>query len=337
MFTVVLSVEMLLMTAVGIAVRKCRMVPEDFSNHLTRFVMNIALPCLIFHSMTAVEASWEQLKNCAAAFVASLLVCALQFALGQLAYAAMGKNGSARITRYGMLFPHFSFMGIPVMEALFGNEGLLYYSIFLIPVRILYYGATKALLLPSVRPARKADAVRQALTNPCLLAVVAGLVFYVLFGLVWVRNDWLASEGVVFRVLAGLVESVDWVIVKLSGLCTPLGLILCGMTLGGYELRTLRKPRYFLLPLIRCVLLPALFFGFAWLLGRFLDELLCAMVVVFTALPVASLTAAYTIEYDPDPAVRLEAAGAVFYSTLLSIITVPIWYAVLSRAFAGLS
>lgn len=329
------------MTSIGILVQKRHMVPESFAGHLTYLVMNIALPCLIFHSMTGVEASWEQLKTCAAAFVASLLVCALQFGLGQLLYVRRGRDGSARIMRYGVLFTHFSFMGIPVMEALFGNEGLLYYAVFLIPVRTLYYSTTKTLLLPPGQETENSgflSRLRQTLTNPCLIAVLAGLVFYILFGLVWTEFS-LARDDSMFRLLAGLVESIDWVIVKLSGICTPLGLILCGMTLGRYEFRKLRKARYLILPLIRCVCLPAVFFGLTWLLSHFLplEPILSAMIVVFTALPVASLTAAYTIQYDPDPEVQFEAAGAVFYSTLLSIITVPIWYTILSHAFAGLS
>lgn len=335
MFTVILSIEMLLMTCVGIWMQKIRLVTSDFSVQLTIFLMNIALPCLIFSSMTGVEASIQQLINCLAAFGCSSIVCALQFILGQIVYRVMGQNGSARVMRYGIIFTHFSFMGIPVMEALFGAEGLLYYSIFLIPVRALYYGATQSLLVPPEKRENSttiSGRVKRFCSNPCLWAVLIGMAFYVIFGLIWTDFTWtqFVPAGVA-AVLSGLCTSIHWVITVLGGVCTPLGLILCGLTLGKYQFRELLHMRYLVLPLLRCVVIPLGFFCIIRALNCVvsIDPVVSVMAVVYTALPVASLTAAYTIQYDPDPEVQFEAAGAVFFSTILSIFTVPIWYHIL--------
>ncbi len=336
--TVILAAEMLLMTAVGMMIQRLRIVGPDFSGQLTRLLMAIPLPCLIFKSIAGVEASWAQLKNCGVVFLCSLLVCLVQFLVGQGFYLAMGRTGRGRITRYGILFTHFSFMGIPLMESLFGAEGLLYYSIFLIPVRALYYGATKALLLPPDAEYEKkspAAHIRETLSNPCLLAVIAGLAFYEVFGLIFPGFSWGALLP---RPLAAFAEGVCtcvlWVITKLSGLCTPVGLLICGMTLGRLEIRDLLSVRFLRLPVIRCVCMPLLFLGILKLitLAVPLDPMVSSMVLVYTALPVSSLISAYTVQCDPDVSDQVEASGALLYSTVLSMLTVPVWYHVLTAA-----
>lgn len=336
MVTIILSAKMLLMTAVGMMIQRRHIVEENFSSQLTKLLMAIPLPCLIFQSIAGVTASWEQLKNCGAVFLCSLLVCLIQFLVGQAFYLAMGKNGRARITRYGILFTHFSFMGIPLMESLFGTEGLLYYSIFLIPVRALYYGATKALLLPpgaEYEKKRPSAHIRETLSNPCLLAVIIGLAFYVLFGLALPDFSWAKILPLPLADFTdGICTCVLWVISKLASLCTPVGLLICGMTLGRLEIRELLNVRFLRLPVIRCVCMPLFFLGILKVVTLVfpLDPVVISMVLVYTALPVSSLISAYTVQYDPNPAVQVEASGALLYSTILSIITIPVWHFVLT-------
>jgi predicted permease len=59
------------------------------------------------------------------------------------------------------------------------------------------------------------------------------------------------------------------------------------------------------------------------------DELLCQIFVVYTALPVASLLPVYSIKYDPDPDNHLDAAGACILSVILSAVTIPVWFMLL--------
>ena len=336
MVTIILAAEMLLMTFVGIFIQKKHIASETFAGELTKFMMNIALPCLIFQSMTSVDASWEQLVNCGVVFLCSLLVCAINFALGQLFYRLLHKSSYGRIVRYGIIFTHFSFMGIPLVEMLYGAEGLLYYSIFLIPIRALYYGLTELLLTP---PESRKDRetfgglLIKTLTNPCLVAVIVGLVFYIIFGLVISDFTWdsVLPAGPA-AAAAGVCTCISWVISKLTALCTPLGLLICGMTLGKMNFRELLDIRFLRLPILRCVVLPTIFLGVLKLIELLFhpDILILSVVLVYSSLPIASLIPAYTIRYDPDPRTQAEAAGALLYSTLLSMITVPIWCRILS-------
>ena len=99
------------------------------------------------------------------------------------------------------------------------------------------------------------------------------------------------------------------------------------MVLGEYNFKQLIRGKYLLLPLLRTILMPAIFFGVSrlfLLLG--VEKLLCDMMVIYAAFPVASLLPIYTIRFDPDPDNQLNAAAASILSVLISAVTIPIWY-----------
>lgn len=308
MLAVTLAMELFLMTCIGIFAAKAKIVSDNFSEQLTNFLMKIALPCLIFVSINSNPFSFEAVKNCFIALVLGFAVVFLSLFIGQICFIISGKNGTGRIIRYGLTFTHFSFMGIPIIDALFGDAGNLYFVMFLVPVRILYYSLTPQ-LFEGHEDKKQTDRKKNLLNflNPCMCAVIIG-------SIVWVAQ-------------IHLPEVADYCLMSLNKICSPLGLMLCGMIIGKYNLRKLVNIRYFRLPLLRLLLMPLIFFAFARLLYQLgVDKILCDMIVIYSALPCASLTAVFAVQYETDPEIHFEAAGSVFFATLLSTITIPIWY-----------
>ena len=314
MIAISLAAELLLMTAIGIFIRKINLVQDTFTSQVSAFLMNVALPCLVFTSMTAMAFSMELLANCGIVLLLSVVVCGIQFLLGQLVYRLTGKSGSGRLMRYGMLMPHFSFMGIPVVNALFGDLGNMYYAIFLIPVRIIYYGASKTLLqAPQAGDApQKSGSIWKSILSPALVVIPIALLFWV--------TGW-KLPGPVMNCVSSL-----------SKICSSLALILCGTALGRHEFKKLGRLRYWKLPLVRTIVMPAIFILLTRVLSLFgIDELIGQMIVVYTALPIASLMATFVMQYDPDPEMQFEAAGNTMIATLLSTVTLPVWYMILQK------
>lgn len=76
--------------------------------------------------------------------------------------------------------------------------------------------------------------------------------------------------------------------------------------------------------------MPAIFFGLTRLLALTkIDPIIGDMIVIYSALPTASLLPAYTLQYDPDPENQFTAAGACVISTLFSTVTIPLWHTLL--------
>lgn len=307
-----LSVQLILMVSIGIFAWRARIVSGDFDKQLTAFVMKLALPCMIVRSMSGAF-SWEELKNCGRLVVIALILWAFTFLLGQLAYRLMGKTAAARIMRFSMLYTNFTFVGIPVMEALYGDLGVFYFVVFLVPYRMIYYSSAEPLLSPPGLE-HKHRTWRDKLKgwfSPPVAAVFVGLFLYI--------------------TQLPLPAPVSGVINSLGSCASPLGMVLCGISLGKYDFKTLLRPRYLRVPLVRNLLLPALVLALALLAG--LEPELAQVAVIFSALPVASLLAAFTIQYDPSQDSQFQAAAAVLLSTLLSAFTIPLWAAVLNVLF----
>ena len=175
-----LSVQLILMVAVGLFAWRAHIVSGDFDKQLTSLLMKIALPCMIVRSMSGAF-SWEELKNCGRLAAAALILWAVTFALGQLAFRLLGRGASARIARFSMLYTNFTFVGVPVVEALYGDTGVFYFVVFLVPYRMIYYSSAEPLLSPPglERRARTLPEKLKGWFSPPVVAVFVGLLLYI--------------------------------------------------------------------------------------------------------------------------------------------------------------
>lgn len=299
-----LALELLLMIAIGYFAEKRRIVGEKFNTDLAAFITKISLPCLIVQSMQ-VPFSMAELKNCGFLLLLAIGYLALSFALAYVVWHFSPHDYRGRIMRFGMIFTNFTFMGIPVVQTLYGEQGVFYFVVFLVPIRIMYYTSAKPMLSPPDL-AQEKQTLRQKIKgylSPPVAAVVLGLALYI---------GGIELPGV----LGDIVSDV-------AKVCSPMGMILCGITLGKYPFRALLRKGCFLSAIIRCLLLPGIVFSLCWAVG--LEHRLMEPVVICSALPIAALSAAFTVQYDPELEAHYESAGSVLLSTLLSAATIPLW------------
>lgn len=299
-----LALELLLMIAIGYFAEKRRIVGEQFNTDLAAFITNISLPCLIVQSMQ-VPFSMDELKNCGYLLLLAVVYLAISFALAYVGWHFSPHDYRGRIMRFGMIFTNFTFMGIPVVQTLYGDRGVFYFVVFLVPIRIMYYTSAKPMLSPPhlVHEKQTFPQKLKGFLSPPVAAVLIGLTLYI---------TGIDLPGV----LGDTVSAV-------ASICSPMGMILCGITLGKYPFRSLLRKRCFLSAGIRCLILPAIIFCLCWAVG--LEHRLMEPVVICSALPIAALSAAFTVRYDPELEAHYESAGGVLLSTLLSAATIPLW------------
>ncbi|MCC8061517.1 MAG: AEC family transporter [Clostridiales bacterium] len=307
-----LSLQIILMVTVGIFAYRAKIIKGDFDKQLTAFVMKLALPCLIINSMR-VPFSLEELKNCVQLIVLSVIMWLISFIMGQVFYHLSGKSSTGRIIRFSVLYTNFTFMGLPIMQTLYGDHAVFYFMIFVVPYRIFYYSTAEALLSPPtlVREKRTLKETIKGWLSPPLIAVIIGLFLYI--------------------TQLQLPAPIGGTITSLGGCASPLGMILCGISIAKFEFKKLLKPKYFWLPLLRNLFLPVIFLVMAMVLN--LDAEMARIIVMFVALPVGSLLATFMIQYDPDEAARFEAAATVLLSTLFAAGTIPLWALILDHFF----
>ena len=298
----------MLFIAVGYVARRLKVMQDGFDKALTRFVMAIPLPCMVFNSFR-IEYSADKLLDTPLLLVLSVGSMALLFALTTLVTGG-AKTKLGRTCRFALLFTNFTFIGLPVVSELYGPEGVFNYVIFTLPIRVMFYGGAAVMLGKRGEKTDWRETLKKFLCEP-VIAVLLGFLCYV-------------ARIELPEVLTGTIAS-------LGAMASPLGLILCGAILADAKWRDVFKyPAVFAVAAARLLVIPAVMAGLYWLLG--VKHEIIRTTVFFFAMPVASLLPTFLLRYDPE-AVEARLAGGcmVVVSTLFCVLTIPLWATLLER------
>jgi predicted permease len=288
-----------LLVAAGVVLRKKGILPEGAKAILTDLVIYLILPCNIIQSFF-IEFNLDILKG----FAVILTIAALiQMGCLMLAKVLYNREPESRkkVLQYGTVCSNAGFMGNPIAEGVYGAEGLMYASIFLIPQRIVMWSAGVSYFTES--PDRK-TVVKKVLTHPCIIAVYIGLVLMI-------------TRLPVPAFLQNTIRSV--------GSCTTtVSMVLIGAILAEVEPGSILDWGIIRYAFIRLFLLPLL----VYLCCRafHVTPLLSGVSVLLTGMPAGSTTAILAAKYDGD---YIFATKCVVVTTLLSLVTIPLWCMVL--------
>lgn len=207
-----------------------------------------------------------------------------------------------KIWQYGTVVCNSGFIGNPVAEGIYGPLGLLYASIFLIPLRFCMWSVGIGYFMEN--QGSKKDLLKKVLTHPCLVAVYIGTFLLV--------------------TQLRLPEFLN-ITIKYIGNCnSAITMLLVGTILADVPLKTIFTRGSFLYSGWRLLLLPAIAFGIARLLQ--LDPVAAGVAVLMTGMPAGATTPIFADKYGCDAPF---ATKITVLSTLLSMGTILLWGMVL--------
>lgn len=302
MDTISLTIRLTIYILAGFAAVRTHIVSKDFSKQLSSLMLTICLPCLILRSFYNTALTSEAIAQFGSMLAATAVTLAVLFVIGVLAKKLLRVKSESKIAVYAMLTSNFTFFGMPLVESLFGAEGLFYYTIFTTLARVVYYACPPYMLGDNASGSVK-DFLKQ-MFSPTIIAVCIGFVMYFL----QIKPP----------------EILDSAIQGLASTSTPFGMMLCGMTLADASLREVfRTPSLFLMSLARLVICPALVLLSCAALG--FPPLIVKLAVVYAAMPFGALMPTFATKYCSDPHSAIYGSALVTLSTILCIVTVPLW------------
>ena len=136
---------------------------KAFSDLLIYFVV----PAMIINSYIT-EYNSEKLTNLISAFKLSAVLLILGLVITMVLGLKL-KNKNAPIIKFSCIFSNAAYMGFPLIQAVFGNDGLLYASAFLTIYNILMWTVGYAMV------SRKADfkaVIKTIVTTPVIISVI---------------------------------------------------------------------------------------------------------------------------------------------------------------------
>lgn len=294
--------QLLLMILAGTACCKWGVFQAREKSVLANLLLYLVVPAMVLDSYM-VEFDPATFHNLLLAFGLGTVVLLVGLLVAFL--ATLGANRQKRpILWFACAFSNAGYMGFPLIRALFGEEGLLYASAFVTVFNILIWTIGTTVLSGQAEPKK---ILRSVVTCPCILAVAAGLVIYL-------------GRIPMPEILTGPVGAI-------GDMNTPLSMIITGATIASSDLgRLLRNRDLFRALGVRMLLVPAVELALFAVLG--LQGTVPTIVLLLEACPCAAITTMFSIQYHHDEEL---AAGSVVFSTLSSILTLPL-YALLLTA-----
>lgn len=315
------QIMMFLLLASGVILTRKGILKEAGKGMMTDVVLFFFLPCNIISSFN-MEFNLEILKKFGIVLVVSCLVQALTYTLSKILYNRK-PSGIKRVMQYCTIVSNSGFLGLPIAQSIYGSEGLLYASVFIIPMRIMMWSAGIACFTES--PDFK-TVVKKIAVHPCIVAVYIGLGFMILRApLTQCYESILSASIPVVTILTKLVVgSIGKAITSAGNCTTAMTMLLIGMMLAEVDWRSLLDSNTLLISAMRLAVIPAVVMAGCRLLH--VDSFLTAVCVLMTSMPAGSTAAILAAKYNCDYAFGTK---CVVVSTLLSMISIPIWAMIL--------
>ena len=286
-----------LMMLVGAWLKKRGIIDEHGKRCLTDLCVNLVIPCNIFKSCL-IEFNLTIFRSCALLLLSAVLMQLLCLALNQVIYNRYAPQ-QKKVLQYCTIVPMSGFLGNPIAEGIYDQIGVLYTSIFLIPMRIVMWSVGTTYFVADSKTDPKA-VLKNVLTHPCLVAIYLGV-------LCMVTQIPLPSF---------LTETARYI-----GNCnSALTMFIVGTILADVKLSTIINLHTALFSAIRLLALPALALGVGTLLG--LDPTSLGISVLMTGMPAGATAAIFAARYQSDAPF---ATKCVVMTTLVSMVTLPLW------------
>lgn len=284
---------MLLLIIAGFICYKTGVVSENGSKELTRLVLTVVNPVVIFMAYQT-EFRTELIKG----FLCSLFLSVIAYIIAiSVSYMLIRRkdNRETDIERFSCIYSNCAFMGIPLVQSIMGDEGVFYLTAFVTVFNILVW--THGVI--QISGIKSFKSIIKAVTSPSVIAIAAGLICFS------------------FRLrLPGLVtDSLEYI----GAMNTPLAMIVAGSTIARTNMiKALGNPRIYYVSAMTLLFIPLLI----GLLFRMipLNEASELAVLIAMSAPAATMCTMQCLRYGKN---SLYASEIFAVTTLSSTITMP--------------
>lgn len=302
--TLTALLKLFIMILPGVIAKKTGVITTEHTEGMSSFITHITYPCLVISSMQ-MEFSMKVLNNCKyvvlifmGVILISLLLSRIIVKLVKLPKAQVG------VLAFMLVFGNTGFVGLPVLNGLFGQEAVFYgalcdssYDIFMFTLGIQLIassGQTTGLK-------RTKKEILKSIFNPCLIGVLIGLSLYVL-------------RITLPPILSEPVHTI-------GAVTSPLAMFVVGTHLANLQFKELLTHKYsYLICFMKLLVSPAIAFALVYfILGT--GSLLASVLVMQASMPVAMCSVIFAQQFKGDIAFTTK---GTLLSTLLCIFTIPL-------------
>lgn len=282
--------KMFMLMGVGYYLYKKKLFDDEVVKQLGNFLLMYVIPSVLVTSFIR-EFDIQEFQYLGIAFALSIVAIAIG-----IVYAAIVYKKEQILEKFACIFSNASFIGIPIIVAMFGQDAVFYLSAYVVTFIILVWTYGIYLMTND----KKEVSIKKVLMNPNTIAVIIGLLLYC-------------------TPLELPVIVVD-VFKSIGSMNTPLSMIVLGTYLAKdsiFKLFTSKK--YYIVAMNRLLVIPLLTIGFL----KFIPNeymTLKLIVLVVNSVPSANTLAILAQRFGYN---YTNAAHMISFTTLACIVTIP--------------
>ena len=284
---------MFIILVLGVICNLRGLITKDGTKSLSIVELNIVNPVLIFMSY---QTDYEP------ALMKGLLWA---FALSAISFAAAipfsmifvpKKSRYSVIQRFSVVYSNCGFMGIPLINNIYGSNGVLYLTAYITLFNLLVW--THGYMM--MKGKRDFSTLIKALLSPSVIATVLGFIFYI-------TN---------LRLPEIPYKAMDYI----SAMNTPLAMLIAGATVAQTNiLKAFKGIEIYRVCAGKLIIVPALTFALVWLTPA--PDIVKMVVTIAAACPVATTGTMFAITMERHPQKCSEFFAV---TTVLSGLTLPL-------------
>ncbi len=283
---------------IGYIVRKKGLINDEISKGLSNLLIDIIMPALIITSMM-IELNPEIIKNIKVIGLISVVSYVSVILLAHIISRRLHLTKPRKtIFIYLLVFGNVGYMGYPVLNAIYPEFGVFYAVISNTTFNILVF--TYGIYL-FIKDKESEEGIQfKKLINNGLISVIIG--FFLLL-----------TQYKLPALLTGALES-------LGDMVSPLSMLIIGSSLTGVKFKTIFKDKHlYLLGFLKLLIIP--FIGLSIIKQFDFPTIINNISIILLAMPSAANGVIFAEKYDGD---YTFASEGVFFTTLISIITIPV-------------
>nr|WP_300151383.1 AEC family transporter [Propionicimonas sp.] len=289
---------MFVLIALGWVAYRVRWIGPESVKGMTNLLLFLVAPAVTIQAFQR-PFDADRLRTIGIVFAVDLAAFALTMVIARLLFSRrlVRDEGKRAALEFGTVYSNAGFLGIPLAQAVLGNDGVLYAVAYVAAYTIFVW--THGTALFGHDDETLATRLRRALLNPGILSILIALPLFL------------------FSV--HLPSPASDVLGYLASMNTPLSMVVVGVNLAAFSLRTVFSDRLVWLgTVVRNVAVPLLFIGLLGLLP--IDPVARMAVLISVSTPVGAMLVMFTVRHDRDV---VFATRLLCLSTLLSVLTLP--------------
>lgn len=291
-------IVMLIIAGIGFAGTKAKVFERNQVSDITRMLLSITLPCMLLASVNSVDS--VSVQHIVLASTLSVVSYLLSLACGFFCNVILRTPQSdRRMYLFMAVCTNTSFIGLPIISAVYGDQAVLLCSVFIMIQTFLNFSVGMGLITP-VHEAKGRSIPWKSICNPATIACMVSIILVLL--------------GYKFPPI--LYSALSMV----GGITAPVAMLVVGIIVSGARIRdVIGEWRLYPVIAIRQLIVPALLFLVLQFFG--VDPLLSGVLVIMFAMPVGSMAPALAQSVGQSP--KLAAKGTIL-STLAAFAVVPL-------------